>query len=113
MNSLAVIPARGGSKRLPRKNILDFCGRPIIAHTIESALNSDLFSKVVVSTEDDEIARHGQRYGAEVLMRPDFLASDTARVVDVCLQVLKEEESQGRSYDVMCCLYATEYKRAS
>ncbi|MEW6220656.1 MAG: acylneuraminate cytidylyltransferase family protein [Thermodesulfobacteriota bacterium] len=107
MEMLAVIPARGGSKRLPRKNILPFRGRPVMAYTIAAALEAGCFRKVLVSTEDDEIAAVGRQYGAEVARRPWALASDTARVVDVCRQVLDEERRAGRRYDVLCCLYAT------
>jgi len=107
MKALAVIPARGGSKRLPRKNILRFRGRPIIAYTIEAALKADCFERVIVSTEDAEIAAVAASCGAQVSMRPGELATDTARVVQVCRHVLAEEEGEGRTYNVLCCLYAT------
>jgi pseudaminic acid cytidylyltransferase len=105
--ALAVIPARGGSKRLPRKNIIDFRGRPIIAYSIEAALNSGLFKRVLVSTEDAQIADVARRFGAEIDERPDSLAGDHVRVVDVCLDLLEREEQAGKGYDLMCCLYAT------
>lgn len=107
MKSVGIIPARGGSKRLPRKNVADFLGRPIIAHTIAAALDSGLFERVLVSTEDEEIAAIASQCGAQVLRRPAQLATDTAGVLDVCLHALEEEERQGRAYDALCCLYAT------
>lgn len=107
MKRIAIIPARGGSKRLPRKNIAPFGGKPIIAHTIEAAFQTELFATIVVSTEDAEIADAASRYGARVLLRPKELASDVAQVKDVCLQVLADEEAAGRTYDMFACLYAT------
>jgi CMP-N-acetylneuraminic acid synthetase len=104
---LAVIPARGGSKRLPRKNVLPFLGKPIIGYTVEAARASKLFDRVIVSTEDDEIASIAAGFGAEVRERAKELASDTARVVDVCLDLLDREQAQGRAYDVLAVLYAT------
>lgn len=105
--ALAVIPARGGSKRLPRKNILDFLGRPIIAYTIEAALETGLFERVLVSTEDPEIAEVAESYGAETALRPEHLAGDKVGVVEVCLDLLEGEAAAGNPYSVMCCLYAT------
>jgi pseudaminic acid cytidylyltransferase len=107
MNQLAVIPARGGSKRLPRKNIINFYGKPMITYTIKAALECNLFDRVIVSTEDREIGEISKEFGAEVIIRPMELASDTARVVDVCLHALDSEIGHGRSYDILCCLYAT------
>jgi CMP-N-acetylneuraminic acid synthetase len=107
MRKVAIIPARGSSKRLPRKNIIDFRGRPIIAYTIEAAIDSRLFERVVVSTEDEEIADVSRRFGASVSERPKKLARDSARVVEVCLDLLGREEKEGRSYSVFCCLYPT------
>lgn len=102
-----VIPARGGSKRLPRKNIIDFHGKPVIAYTIEAAIDSRLFDKIVVSTEDQEIGEISKKYGAELLLRPVELATDTATVVDVCLHALDFEAQREKFYDILCCLYAT------
>ncbi len=102
MRRLALIPARGGSKRLPRKNILDFHGRPIIAWTIEAAKKTGLFERVVVSTEDAEISRIAGEYGADVMVRSPALASDQARILDVCLDFL-----DGEPCDTLCVLYAT------
>jgi pseudaminic acid cytidylyltransferase len=107
MDAVAIIPARGGSKRLPRKNIIDFLGRPIIAYTIDAAHESGCFDRVVVSTEDDEIAEIVRRSGAIVDRRPQALASDAAVVVDVCLDFLDREADAGRNWRVMGCLYAT------
>ncbi len=107
MKAVAIIPARGGSKRVPRKNVLDFLGRPIIAYTIEAARASGCFERVVVSTEDEEIAIVSERFGACVHGRPAALATDSARVVEVCLNFLDSEAEAGRDWDVMGCLYAT------
>jgi pseudaminic acid cytidylyltransferase len=106
-DAIAIIPARGGSKRLPRKNILDFLGRPIIAYTIDAAHCSERFERVVVSTEDAEIATVAERCGAVVAWRSPELSSDSAGVVDVCLDFLGRERSAGRSWKTMGCLYAT------
>ncbi len=79
---LAIIPARGGSKRLPRKNVLDLCGKPLIAYSIEAALNSKYIDKVVVSSDDEEILQISKKFGAETIKRPDYLASDTSTTFD-------------------------------
>ena len=107
MKAVCLIPARGGSKRLPRKNIVDFHGRPIISYTIEAALECKIFEQVVVSTEDDEIANIAQYYGADIAKRKVSLASDTSRIVDVCLDFLETEDQRGCKYDVLGCLLAT------
>jgi CMP-N-acetylneuraminic acid synthetase len=107
MRAVCLIPARGGSKRLPRKNVADFLGRPIIAYTIEAAKASGLFDRVVVSTEDAEIAAVAERHGAELARRDPALATDKARLTDVCLDFLASEESAGRPYDRFACLLAT------
>ncbi len=103
--SVAIIPARGGSKRIPRKNIKDFFGKPLIAYSIEVALASKLFDKVVVSTDDEEIASIAKEYGAEVpFLRPEELSDDftgTKEVVDYTLAQLED------SYDFVCTIYAT------
>ncbi|KIM09550.1 MAG: NeuA [Sulfurovum sp. FS06-10] len=107
-NAVAIIPARGGSKRIPRKNIKMFHGKPLIAYSIEVALASQLFDKVVVTTDDEEIATVAKAYGAEVpFLRPKVLADDftgTGDVIDHALDVLKK---QGENYDYVCTLYAT------
>lgn len=110
---LAVIPARGGSKRLPRKNVLPFNGRPIIEYTIEAALESGCFERVVVSSDDDEILRVAGAAGAEVDRRSDELGSDTATVVDVCRDLIRREQALGRSFDRLAALYATSPMRSS
>ncbi len=107
MKRLAIIPARGGSKRLPRKNVLPFRGRPMIAHTIEAALASGCFARVLVSTEDAEVAAIARQAGAEIQVRTAALVTDDARVVDVCLDSLSTEERSGRCYDAFACLYPT------
>ncbi len=107
MKRVAIIPARGGSKRVPRKNVLPFRGKPMVAHTIEAAVAADVFEKIVVSTEDEEIAAAAHKWGADVATRPRSLAGDEARVVDVCLEFLDNEENKGFRYDVLCCLFAT------
>lgn len=107
MSRLAVIPARGGSRRLPHKNVVEFAGRPIIAWTVAAALESGRFDRLLVSTDDATIAAAARDAGAEVAERPRALASDTARVVDVCLDLLARERAAGREYEVLCCLYPT------
>lgn len=105
---LAVITARGGSKRIPRKNIKDFCGKPIIEYSIEAALKSGLFDEVMVSTDDDEIANISLTAGASVpFMRSDKTANDYAATKDVLLDVLSEYKKLGKEYDYMVCLYPT------
>ncbi|MGE0254660.1 MAG: NTP transferase domain-containing protein [Alphaproteobacteria bacterium] len=104
---IAIIPARGGSRRLPRKNVVAFLGRPILAWTVIAAQESGLFDRVVVSTEDDEIASVARDAGAAVADRPAALAGDLATVLDVCLDLLDREEAGGRAWDVVCALYAT------
>ncbi|MGD9625711.1 MAG: acylneuraminate cytidylyltransferase family protein [Arcobacter sp.] len=79
---LAIIPARGGSKRLPRKNVLDLCGKPLIAHTIEAGLKSNYIDKVIVSSDDEEILEISKKIGAKTVKRPDELASDIATTFD-------------------------------
>ena len=109
MHNLAIIPARGGSKRIPRKNIKDFLGKPIIAYSIEAALNSGLFDEVMVSTDDTEIAEIAIKYGAKV---PFFRSAKTADDFATTLDVLKEVEEVykdklNKSFDFICCIYPT------
>lgn len=107
-SSIAIITARGGSKRIPRKNIKPFCGKPIIAYSIEAALQSGLFEEVMVSTDDEEIARTAREYGAKVpFMRSSESAGDYASTDDVLLEVLTAYQGQGRVFDTFCCLYPT------
>jgi pseudaminic acid cytidylyltransferase len=107
VSTVALIPARGGSKRLPRKNVVDFLGRPIISYTIDAAFESGCFEKVVVSTEDDEIVGVAEKSGAVVAQRTEALASDSATVVDVCIDFLDREAAAGHDWQVLGCLYAT------
>ncbi len=107
-SNIAIITARGGSKRIPRKNILDFCGRPILSYSIQAALDSGLFDTVMVSTDDDEIAHIALEYGAEVpFMRSSKTADDLATTEDVLIEVLDIYESLGRCFDIVCNLYPT------
>jgi pseudaminic acid cytidylyltransferase len=108
MSTVAIIPARGGSQRIPRKNLKPFAGKPMIAHAIDTAVASGLFDQVVVSTDDEEIAEVALACGAQVpFMRPAALAdhfTGTAVVVQHALQTLIE---QGSRYEFACCIYAT------
>jgi pseudaminic acid cytidylyltransferase len=106
-DAIAIIPARGGSKRLPRKNILCVNGRPLIGYTIEAALASACFARVIVSTEDDEIAAVATAAGAQIHCRDGRLASDTATVVEVCSDVLGRLSDQGQMPERFACLLAT------
>ena len=106
MKCLCIIPARGGSKRIPRKNIKPFLGRPVISYAIEAALNSGLFDEVMVSTDDEEIADIARQYGASVpFMRSAEAASDTAPDMVVLREVLTEYAKRGKTFDVFCSLY--------
>ncbi|MDD3607978.1 MAG: pseudaminic acid cytidylyltransferase [Candidatus Moranbacteria bacterium] len=103
---LAIIPARGGSKRIPRKNIKDFLGKPIIAYSIETALKSKLFDEVMVSTDDEEIAEVAKKYGAKVpFMRSKKNADDHATTADVISEVIEEYRKQEELFDIFCCIY--------
>ncbi len=105
---VAIIPARGGSKRIPRKNLRDFAGKPILAYSIECALHSSLFDRIVVSTDDAEVARVAQRYGAEVpFMRPDSLADDHTGVTPVVGHAIEWLRRSGFAPTYACCIYAT------
>lgn len=106
--SIAIITARGGSKRIPRKNIKPFFGKPIIAYSIEAALQSGVFDEVMVSTDDPEIAAVAQNFGAAVpFMRSEKNSDDTSTTVDVLMEVLDWYESQGQFFESACCLYPT------
>jgi N-acylneuraminate cytidylyltransferase len=108
MNNLAIITARGGSKRIPRKNIKEFRGKPIIAYSIETALRSGLFSCVMVSTDDAEIASIAKLYGAEVpFLRSANNSNDVASTADVIKEVLDELKKAGKEYSNACCIYPT------
>jgi len=106
MANLCIIPARGGSKRIPRKNIKDFLGKPIIAYSISAALDSDLFDEVMVSTDDNEIAEISIRLGAKVpFFRSNETSNDVATTYQVLEEVLSEYEKMGRSFENICCIY--------
>ncbi|WP_057935969.1 pseudaminic acid cytidylyltransferase [Algoriphagus resistens] len=105
---LCIIPARGGSKRIPRKNIKDFLGKPIIAYSIEAALNSGLFDEVMVSTDDQEIAKIALKYGAKVpFLRSSIAASDFATLAEAIEDVKINYEQLGISFQYICCLLPT------
>jgi len=104
---IAVIPARGGSKRLPRKNVRPVGGRPSIAYPIGAALECGCFDRVVVSTEDAEIAEGARGLGADVALRPSDLASDTATLPQVWAQFLDAEAAAGRAPETFCSIFAT------
>lgn len=106
MSVIAIIPARGGSKRIPGKNIREFCGKPVIAYAIEAALESKLFDEVMVSTDSEEIAEIAQKYGANVpFYRSAEAANDMATTRMALLEVLGEYKKRGQEFDVMCCIY--------
>lgn len=106
--NIAVIPARGGSKRIPRKNIKDFHGKPLIAYSIEAAIASGCFDKIIVSTDDYEIAEVALRYGADVpFMRPESISDDFATTMDVMQHAVQWCEDAGIKSDFVCCIYAT------
>lgn len=105
---LAVIPARGGSKRIPRKNIKPFCGKPMIAWSIEAALASDCFDAVIVSTDDAEIADTALQYGATVpFMRPVELSDDYTGTIPVIQHAVEWHRQHSQSPEDVCCIYAT------
>ena len=108
MKNLCIIPARGGSKRIPRKNIKPFMEKPIMAFSIEAALKSGLFDEVMVSTDDDEFAEVARLYGASVpFLRSDATANDYATTVDVLLEVIEMFKQRRMTFDTICCLYST------
>jgi N-acylneuraminate cytidylyltransferase len=108
MKNLAIITARGGSKRIPRKNIKDFLGKPIIAYSIETALKSGLFDEVMVSTDDNEIAEVAKKYGAKVpFFRSAETSNDFAGTSDVIIEVLQEYTKFGQKFENACCIYPT------
>ncbi|HRS18751.1 MAG TPA: pseudaminic acid cytidylyltransferase [Bacteroidales bacterium] len=108
MNCIAIIPARGGSKRIPRKNIKPFHGKPIIAYSIEAALQSGLFTEVMVSTDDEEIAEIAKSYGAKVpFYRSAETANDFAHLAQVIEEVFAMYAQQGKTFDTFCCILPT------
>lgn len=105
---IAIIPARGGSKRIPRKNIKLFCGKPMIGWSIEAALASGCFDQVIVSTDDAEIAAVARQFGAAVpFMRPAELSDDHTGTIPVIRHAVEWFNAQGRVVEQVCCLYAT------
>ena len=108
MKSIAIITARGGSKRIPKKNIKEFLGKPIIAYSIEAALNTGLFDEVMVSTDSEEIAEVAKKYGAKVpFFRSEKTSGDFATTNDVLLEVIDEYEKRGERFDYGVCVYPT------
>lgn len=108
MNALAIITARGGSKRIPRKNVKLFLGKPIIEYSIKAALQSGIFAEVMVSTDDKEIAEIAKKAGAEVpFFRSPETSNDFATTADVILEVLQMYRERGQEFDAVCCIYPT------
>lgn len=105
---ICIIPARGGSKRIPRKNIKSFLGKPVIAYSIDAALRSGIFEEVMVSTDDEEIAEIARQYGASVpFMRSSETANDYAGTEDVISEVIERYRALGQEFETICCIYAT------
>lgn len=105
---LAIITARGGSKRIPRKNIKEFCGKPILCYSIEAAFQSEAFDEVMVSTDDEEIAGIALKAGASVpFFRSEEMSGDYASTDDVIMEVLREYQKNGLHFDAFCCIYPT------
>jgi N-acylneuraminate cytidylyltransferase len=108
MKSLAIIPARGGSKRIPRKNIRDFLGKPIISYSIKAAIDSGCFDEVMVSTDDEEISRISRSHGALTpFLRSEATSNDFATTADVLVEVLENYKKVARQFDLACCIYPT------
>jgi len=106
--NIAIIPARGGSKRIPRKNIKQFHGKPLIAYSIDAAIKSGCFDKIIVSTDDQEIAEVAMKYGAEVaFMRPANISDDYATTLDVIQHAIQWFEEHDCPVKNACCIYAT------
>jgi len=107
-NAVAIIPARGGSKRILKKNIKDFFGKPLITYSIEVALASNLFEKVIVTTDDEQIAKIAKEYGADVpFIRPAELSDDFTGTQEVINHTIDFLEAQGENYEYICTIYAT------
>ena len=108
MSRVAIITARGGSKRIPKKNIKEFCGKPIIAYSIEAALNSNVFDEVMVSTDSEEIMKVAEEYGAIVpFLRSETTSNDFATTADVIEEVLLKYKEKGIVFDSFACIYPT------
>ena len=108
LNAVAIITARGGSKRIPGKNIREFMGKPMLVYGIEAALQSGIFREIMVSTDDEEIARIARDAGAAVpFMRSEETSDDFATTDDVLMEVLRVYEERGETFDYMACIYPT------
>ncbi len=108
MKKIAIITARGGSKRIPRKNIRDFCGRPIISYAIDAAIKSGCFDEVMISTDDKEIAEVAKKFGATVpFLRSQKTSDDFATTADVISEVISSYQEIGENFDYFCCIYPT------
>lgn len=106
MSRIAIIPARGGSKRIPRKNIKNFLGKPIIEYSIQAAIQSNLFDEIMVSTDDEEISETAKKAGAQVpFLRSIENSNDTSTTADVLLEVLHEYDALGMTFSQALCLY--------
>ena len=106
INNLAIITARGGSKRIPRKNIKEFMGKPMIAYAIQACQNSNIFDEIMVSTDDDEIANIARNLGAKVpFMRSSKNSDDYATTNDVLVEVISEYKNLGKNPKLICCVY--------
>lgn len=106
MNNLAIIPARGGSKRIPRKNIKNFLGKPIIAYSIKTAIDSNLFDEIMVSTDDPEIAEIAIKYGAKVpFMRSYNNSKDNSTTIEVIAEVIEKYQKNDQNFQNVCCIY--------
>ncbi|MDB4240604.1 pseudaminic acid cytidylyltransferase [Flavobacteriaceae bacterium] len=107
MGNICIIPARGGSKRIPRKNIKEFIGKPIIAYSIKAALDSGLFDEVMVSTDDSESAEIAKKFGANVpFIRSAKNSDDFATTFDVIEEVIQVYKTQGKRFENICCIYS-------
>src|SRR5687767_4984205 len=103
---IAIITARGGSKRIPKKNIKSFFGKPIISYSIEASINAGIFQEVMVSTDDQEIAEVSKQYGASVpFMRSGKASDDFATTAEVIREVLESYKNLGKNFDYACCIY--------
>ena len=108
LKSLAIIPARGGSKRIPGKNIRDFLGKPIISYSIDSAIQSELFDEVMVSTDSEEIKRISENFGAKVpFLRSSETSNDFAGVAEVVSEVIYNYKREGKTFQYFCCIFPT------
>ena len=108
MKNLCIIPARGGSKRIPRKNVKPFMGKPILAYSIENALATGLFDEIMVSTDDPEIMKVAKAYGAKIpFVRTEKTANDYASLAEVIHEVIDTYAESGQTFDNMCCILAT------